>query len=52
MNDRLFKELLNTLLSEAEVRRDEASRNDGGAVRDMWSAVAGHLDNARKRMRR
>lgn len=49
MKDRLFREIINLALSEAEARRDECS--SASADRDKWSAVAGHLDNARKRMR-
>ena len=48
MNDRLFQHLVNLALSEAETRRDECSPET--AERDKWSAVAGHLDNARKRI--
>ena len=49
MNDRLFRQLINLALSEAEARRDECA--PATADRDKWSAIAGHLDNARKRMR-
>jgi len=49
MNDRLFQQLINLALSEAEVRRDDCER--ASQERDKWSAIFGHLDNARKRMR-
>lgn len=52
MNDKLFREMLNTLLSEAEERRDQCRADGDEAARDMWSAVAGNLDNARQRMRK
>jgi hypothetical protein len=51
VTDRLFRQMLELLLAEAEDRRDEARAEDNELTRDMWSAVAGNLDNARKRMR-
>lgn len=52
MNDKLFREILNLLLSTAEDNRDVAKQEGNELTRDMWSAVAGNLDNARQRMRR
>lgn len=52
MTDKLFREILNALLTEAEDRRDQCRADSDEAARDMWSAVAGNLDNARQRMRK
>ncbi|HEX8413387.1 MAG TPA: hypothetical protein VF637_05810 [Sphingomicrobium sp.] len=52
MNDKLFRELLNLLMSAAEDARDQAKHEGNELTRDMWSAVAGNLDNARRRMRK
>ena len=52
MNDKLFRELINLLMCEAEEARDRARQDGDEVARDMWSAVAGNLDNARHRMRR
>ena len=52
MNDQLFRDVLRALLSAAEERRDKAREQNDGEARDLWSAVAGNLDNARQRMRK
>ena len=52
MNDHLFRRMLALLIAEAEDRRDEARDEGNELTRDMWSAVAGNLDNARQRMRK
>lgn len=51
MNEKLFREMLNVLLSAAEDARDQSREEGDELTRDMWSAVAGNLDNARQRMR-
>lgn len=51
MKKSLFLATLQTLLSEAWAQRDAAQERGSEIERDMWSAVAGHLDNARTRMR-
>lgn len=51
MNDKLFRDLLSLLLTAAEDNRDIAKHEGNDLTRDMWSAVAGNLDNARQRMR-
>lgn len=48
MKKSLFLATLQSLLAEAWAQRDAAT-ND--IERDMWSAVAGHLENARQRAR-
>jgi hypothetical protein len=52
MNDKLFRDLLNLLLGAAEDNRDLARQEGNELTGDMWSAVAGNLDNARQRMRK
>lgn len=52
MNEKLFRDLVNLLMGEAEEARDQARQEGDEIARDMWSAVAGNLDNARQRMRR
>lgn len=52
MNEQLFREVLNALLNAAERERDIAHAEDNDLTGDMWSAVAGNLDNARQRMRK
>lgn len=49
MKKSVFLATLQSLLSEAWAQRD-AARNE--IERDMWSAVAGHLENARQRATR
>lgn len=51
MNEQLFRDVLRALLSAAEQNRDIARQEGNELTRDMWSAVAGNLDNARQRMR-
>jgi hypothetical protein len=48
MKKSLFLATLQMLLLEAWAQRDAAQ--EGGIERDTWSAVAGHLENARKRL--
>lgn len=48
MKKSLFLATLQTLLSEAWAKRDAATNS---IERDMWSAVAGHLENACERAR-
>lgn len=52
MSEQLFRDILRALLAESEIARDRAKAGDNDVERDMWSAVAGHLDNARQRMRK
>lgn len=52
MNDKLFRQMLTLLLHAAEEQRDIARCADDHTAGDMWSAVAGLLDNARQRIRR
>lgn len=52
MNEKLFRDMLNLLMAAAENARDQARADDHSLTGGMWSAVAGHLDNARQRMRR
>lgn len=50
MNEDLFLEMLNLLRAHAQDCRDDAKESDNDIARDMWSAVAGNLENAVGRM--
>ena len=52
MNDQLFRDVLTALISAAEDRRFKAREDSLETDCDMWSAVAGLLDNARQRLRK
>lgn len=50
MNEDLFLEIISLLTAHAKDCRDDAKERGESSAADMWSAVAGHLDNARQRM--
>ena len=52
IDEKLFRDLVNLLLSSAEDRRDEAREREDQDAGDYWSAIAGNIDNARQRMRK
>ena len=52
MSEQLFRDVLNALISAAEDHRFKAREAGLETDHDMWSVVAGLLDNARQRMRK
>lgn len=49
MKKSLFLSTLRSLMAEAAMQRDLARENGHEHMRDMWSAVHGHLQNAHDR---